>query len=68
MSAFIDVEKINIDISASAIRNSDMNFAYDAYAQFMDNYPNSDFIKDLDNTYNKTNQTLIELKDNQDEI
>jgi len=40
----------------------------DAYAQFKDNYPNSDFIKDLENTYNKTNQTLTELKENQDEI
>ena len=29
---------------------------------------NSDFIKDLENTYYKTNQTLTELKENKDEI
>ena len=40
----------------------------DAYSQFKDNYPNSDFIKDLDNTYNKTNKTLTELKEKKDEI
>ena len=40
----------------------------DAYAQFKDNYPNSDYLKDLENTYNKTNKTLTELKENKDEI
>ena len=40
----------------------------DAYAQFKDNYPNSIFLKDLENTHNKTNQTLTELKEKQDEI
>lgn len=40
----------------------------DAYEQFKDNYPESKYIKDLENTYNKTNQTLTELKQNKDEI
>tara|TARA_B110000444_G_scaffold149229_1_gene139572 strand:- start:202 stop:1014 length:813 start_codon:yes stop_codon:yes gene_type:complete len=40
----------------------------DAYSQFKDSYPNSNFIKNLENTYNKTNQTLTELKEKKDEI
>jgi outer membrane protein assembly factor BamD len=40
----------------------------DAYNQFKSNYPSSDYIKDLENTYTKTNQTLTELKENKDEI
>jgi len=40
----------------------------DVYEQFKDNYPESYYIKDLDNTYNKTNETLTELKQNKDEI
>ena len=40
----------------------------DAYAQFEDNYPESDLLKDLESTYNKTQITLTELKDNKDEI
>jgi hypothetical protein len=40
----------------------------DAYAQFEDNYPESDLLKDLESTYNKTKNTLTELKENKDEI
>ena len=40
----------------------------DAYEQFKDNYPDSDFLKDLVSTYNKTQTTLTELKQNKDEI
>ena len=40
----------------------------DAYAQFEDNYPESDLLKDLESTYNKTQNTLTELKENKDEI
>ena len=40
----------------------------DAYTQFKDNYPDSDFLKDLTSTYNKTQTTLTELKKNKDEI
>ena len=34
----------------------------DAYAQFEDNYPESDLLKDLGSTYNKIQNTLIVLK------
>ena len=40
----------------------------DAYEQFKDNYATSEYLKDLENTYKKTNQTLTELKENKDEI
>ena len=40
----------------------------DAYKQFKDNYATSEYLKDLENTYNKTNQTLTELKHNKNEI
>jgi outer membrane protein assembly factor BamD len=40
----------------------------DAYEQFTDNYPESAYLKELESTYNKTNQTLTELKQNKDEI
>jgi outer membrane protein assembly factor BamD len=40
----------------------------DAYEQFKDNYAASEYLKDLENTYKKTNQTLIGLKQKKDEI
>ncbi len=40
----------------------------DAYSQFEDNYPKSEFLEDLKNTYNKTIQSLTELKENKNEI
>ena len=40
----------------------------DAYEQFKDNYATSEYLKDLEDTYKKTNQTLTELKKNKDEI
>ena len=33
-----------------------------------DNYPDSGLLKDLESTYNKTQNTLTELKENKDEI
>ena len=40
----------------------------DAYAQFKDNYPESNFLEDLESTYHKTQNTLTELKKTKDEI
>ena len=40
----------------------------EAYSHFKDNYPNSSYLKELETTYNKTQETLIELKNNNDEI
>jgi len=40
----------------------------DAYKQFKDNYPDSEYLKELQSTYNKTQITLTELKQNKDEI
>jgi outer membrane protein assembly factor BamD len=40
----------------------------DAYSQFEDNYPKSEFLEDLKDTYNKTIQSLTELKENTNEI
>jgi len=40
----------------------------DAYKQFKDNYPESEYLKDLKSTYNKTQTTLTQLKQNKDEI
>jgi outer membrane protein assembly factor BamD len=40
----------------------------DAFAQFEDNYPKSRYLEDLKNTYNKTIQSLNELKPNKNEI
>ena len=54
--------------SISTKVNSRLKTTLDAYAQFKDNFPNSDLLKDLQNTYNKTNQTLIEQKEKKDEI
>ena len=34
----------------------------DAYEQFKDNYASSEYLRDLENTYKKTNQNLTELK------
>ncbi len=39
-----------------------------AYEQFKDNYNESKYLKELENTYNKTNQSLEELKLKKDEI
>ena len=39
-----------------------------AYEQFKDNYATSEYLKDLENTYKKTNQTLTELKQIKAEI
>ena len=40
----------------------------DAYSQFEDNYPKSEFLEDLKYTHNKTLQSLIELKEKKNEI
>lgn len=40
----------------------------DAYSQFKDNYPKSEFLKELKNTHNKTIKSLTELKENNNEI
>jgi hypothetical protein len=40
----------------------------DAFAQFEDNYPKSGYLEDLKHTYNKTIQSLTELKPNKNEI
>tara|TARA_B100001250_G_scaffold85875_1_gene70978 strand:- start:10060 stop:10869 length:810 start_codon:yes stop_codon:yes gene_type:complete len=40
----------------------------EAYSHFKDNYPNSNYLKELEATYNKTKKTLNKLKENQDEI
>ena len=40
----------------------------DAYKQFKDNYPESEYLKELQSTYNKTQITLTQLKQNKDEI
>jgi outer membrane protein assembly factor BamD len=40
----------------------------EAYAHFQDNYPKSTYLKELEITYNKTQITLNELKENKDEI
>ena len=40
----------------------------DAYEQFKDNYPESEYLKKLESTYNKTQTTLTQLKQNKDEI
>ena len=40
----------------------------DVYSQFKDNYPESEYLKELESTYNKTQETLTELKQNKDEI
>lgn len=40
----------------------------DAYIHFKDNYPKSDYLKELDSIYNKTKIMLNNLKDNKDEI
>ena len=40
----------------------------DAYEQFKDNYATSGYLKELEYTYKKTNQTLTELKQIKDEI
>jgi outer membrane protein assembly factor BamD len=39
-----------------------------AYEQFKDNYNESKYLKALEDTYNKTNQSLEELKQKQNEI
>jgi len=39
-----------------------------AYAQFEDIYPKSEYLEDLKHTYNKTIQSLTELKPNKNEI
>jgi outer membrane protein assembly factor BamD len=40
----------------------------DAYSQFEDNYPKSEFLEDLKYTHNKTLQSLTELKEKKNEI
>jgi len=40
----------------------------EAYSHFKDNYPESTYLKELKTTYNKTQKTLTELKQNKDEI
>jgi hypothetical protein len=40
----------------------------EAYTHFKDNYPESTYLKELETTYNKTQTTLTELKQNKDEI
>ncbi len=40
----------------------------EAFAHFKDNYPDSNYLKELEKTYNKTQITLNELINNNDEI
>jgi outer membrane protein assembly factor BamD len=40
----------------------------EAYAHFKDNYPQSNYLKELENTYDKTKLILSELKQKSDEI
>jgi outer membrane protein assembly factor BamD len=40
----------------------------DAYVHFQDNFPESKYLEDLENTYKRTNQTLTELKQIENEI
>jgi outer membrane protein assembly factor BamD len=40
----------------------------EAFAHFQDNYPNSLFLKDLEKTYDKTQNTLTKFKQKKDEI
>ena len=40
----------------------------EAYNHFRDNYPNSPFLEELEKTHKKTHITLVELKNNKDEI
>ena len=40
----------------------------DAYVHFKDNYPNSNYLKELESIYNKTEITLNQLKQNKNEI
>jgi hypothetical protein len=40
----------------------------DAYELFKDNYTESNYLKELEDTYNKTQQSLEELKQKKDEI
>lgn len=40
----------------------------EAYSHFKDNYPDSTYLEELEATYNKTQTTLIELKQRKDEI
>jgi outer membrane protein assembly factor BamD len=54
--------------SISTMVEDRLKSTLDAYEQFKHNYPESNYIKGLENTYNKTNQTLTELKENKDEI
>ena len=45
-----------------------LNSTIDAYIQFRDNYPESDYLKELEATYNNTLKKLNQFKKNQDEI
>ena len=45
-----------------------LNEAIDAYEQFKDNYTASIFLKELEETYNKINKSLDQLKNNKNEI
>jgi len=40
----------------------------EAYSHFKDNYPQSEYLKELETTYNKTQRTLTEIKQNKNEI
>ena len=42
--------------------------ALDVYSQFKDNYPDSEYLKELESTYNNIQEALTELKQNKDEI
>ena len=45
-----------------------LNATLDAYEQFKDNYNESRYLIELEETYNKTTKSLKELKQNRDEI
>ncbi|MAW21725.1 MAG: outer membrane protein assembly factor BamD [Flavobacteriales bacterium] len=40
----------------------------DVYSQFKDNYPKSQYLKELESTYNNTQEALIQLKKEKNEI
>ena len=54
--------------SISAKVEARLKETLEAYTHFKDNYPDSTYLKELETTYNKTQTTLTELKQNKDEI
>lgn len=54
--------------SISTKKEERLKSTLDAYKQFKDNYPKSDYLRDLENTYNKTTNILTELNQEKNEI